>query len=105
MLFKAVEIVLTLAVTGAVGWIVKALKGIHAKMESNQVCNRALARDRLRQAYRFYMEQGYLPISDRDNIAELFNAYAANGGNGVTKELYERMMELPTAPIKVGGSQ
>lgn len=103
MLLKAVEVVLTIAVTGAVGWMVKSLKGIHSKMENNEVCNRALARDRLRQAYRYYMAQGYLPISERDNIAELFKAYSANGGNGVTAKLYSRMMELPTEP-PVGGT-
>lgn len=56
----------------------------------------ALLRDRIIVIYNRYTEKGYFPIHERENLAHLTGEYYALGGNGVVKELEERLSELPT---------
>lgn len=55
----------------------------------------ALLRDRLLQAFRHYIQQGYAEYSDRENIANMYTQYEALGPNSVMSDLYEQFKSLP----------
>ena len=55
----------------------------------------ALLRDRLLQAFKFYISQGYADYSDRDNVKNMFVQYEALGPNSVMQDLYEQFTNLP----------
>ncbi|GHU83887.1 hypothetical protein FACS1894196_4500 [Clostridia bacterium] len=61
----------------------------------------ALLSDRIVQAYRYHMEQGYCSILDKQSMEKVFVSYQRLGGNGTTEKLYESITELPT---KKGGN-
>lgn len=57
---------------------------------------KSLLRDRIVQSCVHNMKQGYVLLEDMNNITEMFNAYKNLGGNGVTEEIYQRFLKLPS---------
>lgn len=51
----------------------------------------ALLRDRFYQGYRFHMQNGFYPISDREVIRDIYDQYCALGGNGVVPHLMREL--------------
>ena len=51
-------------------------------------------RYRIRQLCHVYIARGYMSYEEYTQLQEMFNIYTAIGGNGQTKELYERTVEL-----------
>ena len=72
------------------------------KMQSRQAATelgvQALLRAEIIHIYNKYMEKRQMPIYERENVAELFKQYTNLGGNGVIKELLEKLNNLPTPP-------
>lgn len=60
---------------------------------------RSLLRDRIVQSCIKYSKQGNVPMEELDNITNMFSAYTDLGGNGATKSIYERFLNLPTIDI------
>ena len=56
----------------------------------------ALLRDRIIQAYNYYMDKGYFPIYARENVTGMHEQYKKLGGNGVITGLITDLMKLPT---------
>lgn len=56
----------------------------------------ALLRDRILQSYDKYMELQYYPITARENMDHMSEEYFNLGGNGMVKDLLEKLNELPT---------
>ena len=57
----------------------------------------ALLRDRLLQAFKHYIEQGFAGYADRENVKNMYDQYEALGPNSVMSDLYEQFKELPMA--------
>lgn len=55
----------------------------------------ALLRDRLKQAFKFYIRQGYADYDDRDNVLNMYKQYEALGPNSVMNDLYRKFVDLP----------
>ena len=55
----------------------------------------ALLRDRLRQNYIQYMQDGVIDLADKENFENLYNSYHQMGVNGVMDEMYKQVMCLP----------
>lgn len=56
----------------------------------------AILHDRIYQACTFYLHgQGWVDIQGLRNLEYMYKPYAAMGGNGTAKELYERVKDLP----------
>lgn len=60
----------------------------------------ALLRDRLRELYIRYNEQGYIELSDKDNYNNMYQIYHKLGVNGVMDDMYKRVMALPISKPK-----
>ena len=61
-----------------------------------------MARTMLLLNYDRAMDKGYYTVTERDVYHELYIAYSGAGGNGVIRELAEKIVELPTEPPKKG---
>lgn len=55
----------------------------------------AILHDRIYQACNFYTKQEWVDVQGLRNLEYMYKPYAAMGGNGTAKELYERVKDLP----------
>lgn len=55
----------------------------------------AILHDRIYQACNFYIKQERVDVQGLRNLEYMYKPYAAMGGNGTAKELYERVKDLP----------
>ena len=56
----------------------------------------ALLRAQIIHIYNKYIEKGYVPIYERENVNELYEQYKNLGGNGTIKTLMQKLDDLPT---------
>ena len=56
----------------------------------------ALLRSQIISLYNKYIDKGYMPIYERENLEHLYTEYKALGGNGVIEHLKEKLDSLPT---------
>lgn len=89
------DLVLRALIPIVVAAIVAALGMLYKRLNAFQVGLAAMMRDRLVQGSKYYINQGYMPLEERTSFELMYNAYHANGGNGVVTDLYERTMALP----------
>ena len=73
-------------------------KKMQCRQAATELGVQALLRAEIIHIYNKYMEKGKMPIYERENVAELFKQYTNLGGNGVIKELLEKLNNLPTPP-------
>lgn len=62
--------------------------------ESLEIGVVAILHDRVYQACKHYLEKDSIEVEDLKNLEHLYDAYAAMGGNGTCKQLYERVCAL-----------
>ena len=59
---------------------------------------RAMLRDKLIQTYSKYVEdKSYCPYYVKEGISDVYEQYEKLGGNGAAKDIYQRIMGLPTS--------
>ena len=66
------------------------LQNIHEKEELLARETRCAWRYRIRQLCHAYLARGYMSFDEYSQIQEMYNIYSAIGGNGQTKELYDK---------------
>lgn len=95
------------ALGGIVAWVGRFHSEQRKENEAIRAGVRALLYDRITQAYVHYHDDlGYIPLDAMRSIQEVYENYHSLGGNGVGKELFERLKELPTSKksAKPGGT-
>ena len=70
------------------------LNNIQEKEEHLANETRCAWRYRIRTLCHAYMRRGWMTHDEFEQLQEMYNLYTAIGGNGQTKELYERTMRL-----------
>lgn len=60
----------------------------------------ALLRDRLREHYVHFIEQGWIDLDDKTNFDNMYQSYHNLGVNGVMDDMYKKIMKLPTKQPK-----
>lgn len=66
------------------------LQNIHEKEELLAHETRCAWRYRIRQLCLAYLARGYMSFEEYSQLQEIYNIYQAIGGNGQTKELYDK---------------
>ena len=66
------------------------LQNIHEKEELLAHETRCAWRYRIRQLCLAYLARGYMSFEEYNQLQEMYNIYSAIGGNGQTKELYDK---------------
>lgn len=92
--------VLAAALLATWRWVYKKFKQQKKENDAMKDGIKALLHDRLWQAHRIYMAQGYCPLTDKKNVEYIFKPYAALGGNGTGEDAYKDIFDLPTRPPK-----
>ena len=69
---------------------------LEAQNKATMLGVQALLRDRLLQAFKHYISQGYAEYNDRENVRNMYVQYEALGPNSVMTDLYEKFTDLPT---------
>lgn len=94
-----IEIVFGLICTGfGIGFksIFKRIKDQKLESDAIKLGIQALLRGNIITLYNKYMEKGYMPIYERENLEHLTTEYYALNGNGVVHSLVEKLDKLPT---------
>lgn len=87
---------MALSITALAAWVRREFKKRRQRDDALTEGVKAILHDRLWQAHKFYMAQGFCPLEDKKNIEYLFKPYAGLGGNGTGENAYNDMQELPT---------
>jgi hypothetical protein len=81
---------------------VKTAEDNQATQESQQKAImlgvQALLRDRLLQAFSFYLARGWIGTGERDNVDNMYVQYEALGPNNVISDIYNQVRALPSIP-------
>lgn len=83
-------------------WIWGKLKARYREQKYLKSAITALLRDRVVGIYNRYEEKGYFPIYERENLEHLTKEYYRLGGNGVVRDLEQKLLGLP---VGKGGKQ
>ena len=79
---------------------VKESEAASARVEEQNTATmlgvQALLRDRLLQAFNFYLARGWIGADDRANIDNMYVQYEALGENNVISDIYNQVRALPT---------
>ena len=75
--------------------LAKKVRAESAEREALKAGVLSLLHDRLYQACKYYLAQGWIDVEGLDNIRYLYTSYHALGGNGTGTELYNRAKALP----------
>ena len=73
----------------------KKTEALEKQNTATQLGVQALLRDRLLQAFKFYIKQGYADYDERNNVLNMYTQYEALGPNKVMENLYEKFESLP----------
>ena len=68
---------------------------LEAQNKATMLGVQALLRDRLLQAFKHYISQGFADYTDRENVKNMYDQYEALGPNSVMSDLYKKFIELP----------
>lgn len=81
---------------------VKENEDANARVEAQNTATmlgvQALLRDRLLQAFNFYLAKGWIGADDRSNIDNMYVQYEALGENNVISDIYNQVRALPSIP-------
>ena len=75
--------------------IEQELISINSQIKKINHSDLILMKDRILQSCRYFISKGYITMSARENITEMYDCYKDMGGNGVGKMMYEHAMKLP----------
>ena len=70
------------------------LQRLGGKQEHLEKETRCAWRYRIRQLCHAYLARGWISYGEYEQLQEMFNLYTAIGGNGQTKELYDKTINL-----------
>lgn len=73
-------------------------KKIKEQNKATMLGVQALLRDRLLQAFNYYLARGWVEAGERDNIDNMYKQYEALGENNVISDIYNQVRSLPSIP-------
>ena len=71
------------------------IKTVKENEENLEELTRCAWRYRIRVLCHVYLKRGYITTEEFNQLQEMYTLYNALGGNGQTKELYEKTIQLP----------
>ena len=69
---------------------------VEAQNTATMLGVQALLRDRLLQAFNYYLSRGWIGADDRSNIDNMYVQYEALGENNVISDIYNQVRALPS---------
>lgn len=87
--------ILNIVCTGACLAIAVMIAKLLKRDKNRDGLSLAMAHDIIYRYASFYIASGEITVEEMRNLTYIYEEYAAMGGNGTGKELYERCKELP----------
>ena len=87
---------LTAAVSGVLAAFWRQLKLIKKWIEGLKVSNMVQNRDRISQKCNYHIRLGYLPMQERVDLVDMYDAYIGMGGKASLGDLVAQARALPT---------
>lgn len=75
-----------------------ANRRVEAQNAATMLGVQALLRDRLVQAFEYYLARGWIGTGERDNVENMYTQYEALGPNNVIHDIYNQVRALPSIP-------
>lgn len=97
-IFTVILSVGTSAITALIFWIVRRMQQALDYLNAISDGLKMALRDRIYQAYKYHMRNGYCEFADLSHADDLYKQYQALGGNGSVTKLMEDIHDLPTKP-------
>ena len=69
---------------------------VEEQNKATQLGVQALLRDRLLQAFEYYLARGWISAGERDNVDNMYKQYEALGENNVISDIYDQVRALPS---------
>ena len=69
---------------------------VEAQNKATMLGVQALLRDRLLQAFNYYLARGWIGADERSNIDNMYVQYEALGENNVISDIYNQVRALPS---------
>ncbi len=93
-----VSILCSLGVTTPViaGWFFSKGKNAYRYLNAIGDGVKMTLRDRIYQAYKYHIKNGYCDFADLTHIDDLYKQYQALGGNGSVTKLMDDIHDLPS---------
>lgn len=88
--------VATSSITAFIFWFVKRLQQALDYLNAIGDGVKMTLRDRVYQAYKFHIKNGYCEFADLTHVDDLYKHYQALGGNGTVTKLMEDIHDLPS---------
>ncbi|MEG2118630.1 MAG: hypothetical protein RRY76_05435 [Clostridia bacterium] len=85
---------LAVEIVAGIGVLCAFVIPLYRRIKASEKGLVAMLHDRIYQACIFYLNRGWVTIEDMRNLEYMYKPYAAMGGNGTAKELYERVLDL-----------
>ena len=73
-----------------------ANRRVEAQNAATMLGVQALLRDRLVQAFEFYLARGWIGTGERDIVENIYTQYEALGPNNVISDIYNQVRALPS---------
>lgn len=74
----------------------EANRRVESQNQATMLGVQALLRDRLMQAFDYYLARGYITTGERDNVDNMYVQYEALGPNNVISDVYNQVRALPS---------
>lgn len=95
---QIIGIVISFVVGGALTYLVTAFRKTNKFIAAIAEGVKATLADRMFQAYKDHMKNGYCDFNDLRHLQQLYTQYKNLGGNGAVDKLVEDICDLPTLP-------
>lgn len=70
------------------------IEALRLYVELQRDCNYAMLHDRIFQSCEYFVKQGEISINELENLDKLYQPYKEIGGNGLCKEMVNRVKNL-----------
>ena len=95
IILKTILTMIGFSVTGIMGYFVAKIKAYKEKDVQQEKALKCLLRSAITKIYYKYMELGYIPQFERENVIYMHEQYKRMGGNSYVDEIYPEILKLP----------
>ena len=88
--------VLTAAMAGVMAWFGRQLRRLMKESAASKALMLANSRDRITQKCMYHIKQGSLPMQERVDLVDMYDAYLTMGGKQTLGDLVAQARALPT---------
>lgn len=95
MEINVLQIVATAVISAVVTGLITYVGVVRNAVKSLKGGMLSLLRAELIRSHDKYIRKGFCPLYAKEALEKAYKAYAALGGNGAMKQVYEETMDLP----------